>query len=346
MSRMAILLVALACACHDPAPAPTPPDPRLSTSLALVDDLSRLALGDGLEARERRRRAEALTAGTLAPEQLIDELLEDPRLGELAALLLFHDPYAGDPPFGTALQPRPLGELPGYHRGLGRPDEVVYTLRGPCAADSVERVSPWWEPRGTVLVCPDAHRPDVLVAEGGRYQCGARMLDPHRSPVCGCGPHLAQCARDTRHLAELYDSAKRELLDTVAYTINHDEPLARVFLRQDTVRELPTELLDRRWRLMAGTPVDLSDLPAWAAASAHRPAPRHEAFPGHHAGVLTTPYWQLHVDSPRTVASRTYEVLWCQETLSAGVTAEAMLGLEALDLRQGEGWQRLAAMPV
>src|SRR5207244_27581 len=41
-----------------------------------------------------------------------------------------------------------------------------------------------------------------------------------------------------------------------------------------------------------------------------------------------------------------YEVLWCAGPASANVNTQAMLALRAVDLRQGDGWKQLAAMPV
>jgi cytochrome c553 len=52
------------------------------------------------------------------------------------------------------------------------------------------------------------------------------------------------------------------------------------------------------------------------------------------------------VDALRTVVRNAYDILWCAGVKSSHVTADAVNGLKALDLRQGEGWRDLAKMPV
>jgi hypothetical protein len=235
-------------------PAISSPSAVPRSSRALVDDLAELALGDVLAPDVATARAAALDAGSLTLEDLIDELLADPRLGSRTApSLLVRDHFsASNLPILLVLAQTPLRSLAGYTGEHGAPDERVYVLRQPlCSASEVIKVAPWWAMDTKVSVCPDAYQPSVR--GDGKYQCGARLLDQVNSPVCGCGPNLVQCARDELMLGELRGAARSEVVDTIADTVNRDRPLAEVFLRQDSVRGLIAEMLDRRWQIIYWT---------------------------------------------------------------------------------------------
>jgi len=46
-------------------------------------------------------------------------------------------------------------------------ESPIYYIKKPCAADAVDVVKPWWEPKTRVKVCKDAHRArPVLQSEG------------------------------------------------------------------------------------------------------------------------------------------------------------------------------------
>jgi hypothetical protein len=344
-ARGLVVAVALVAACgsrpRERAPE-APPDPRLPAMEALVDDLHRLAVGDAPDPAFRLARARALLDGRLRLDTFVDQLLVDPRLGELAASLLLRT-GSDNPSFPMALQSRPLRDVSGWRADLGAADELLYFLYKPCALGESILVEPWWALGTRIRLCPNSYRPEVTQDETGRYRCGARYLEPNYAEVCGCGPWLALCARDQAHATAANDSARRELVDTIAWTVDHDEPLARVYTRNDTVRDASAELLERRWRLLDGEAVPIADLAAWKRGP---PVARREAFDGHHAGILTTPYFVNAVDSPRTMLRVIYEAMWCQQPASSQVTSEAVLALHAVDLRQGEGWQALASRPV
>jgi cytochrome c553 len=327
--------------------APAPPLGPEERALGLVDDLSRLAIADTLPPAARHARALALVKDPASLDALVDSLLADKRFASNVAVSLTMREHfaASNLPISMTLSSKTLGSLAGFAKYAGKdrsPSQPVYFLREPCAAQEVESVSPWWAPSTEVLVCREAHRPDV--SGDGRYRCGSRMLDPRQSSVCGCGPNLVQCARDPEHLRAIRSSVQRELADTVAYTVDHDEPLSRIFSRQDTIRDATAEMLDRRSQIINGEKVSLADLATWSTGTT--PRPRHESFPGHHAGILTTPFMLFRVDAPRAMVRVFYELMWCQAAASANVSTETILAMKALDLRQGEGWKELASMPV
>lgn len=326
------------------APAVAPASSSASDpARGLVDDLAKLAMGGALEGAAMRALVDRLRADPSSVEAIVDELLRDRGFAHDVAvrLVLREHRSSNNPPISVTLSSRPFSELAGWTAKLGDASEPVYFLGGACAASTAELVEPWWAPGTKVRVCPSAHRPDVK--GDGKYRCGSRMLAPGNADVCGCGPHLVQCARDAQHHRQARLSAVREVTDTIATTVENDEPLAQVYLRSDTVRDATTELLDRRWKIMEGEPVSIADLASFPAGTAK---PRTEAFPGHHAGILTTPHMLYRVDAPRAMLRIAYELLWCQQPASANVSTEAILALKALDLRQGEGWKDLAAMPV
>jgi hypothetical protein len=87
--------------------------------------------------------------------------------------------------------------------------------------------------------------------------------------------------------------------------------------------------------------MDVSDWPSQGQL-----ARRLESVPGEHAGILTMPQFLFFGDALRSSMKYFFEVLWCTEISSSRVDTGAILGLGATNLRMGEGWEKLAAMPV
>src|SRR5262249_27858465 len=153
-----------------------------------------------------------------------------------------------------------------------------------------------------------------------------------RSPYCGCGPNLMGCARDEAHYLEIRRALRDELIDTVAWVVDHDQPLSRLFTTNETVRSAPSELFYQRWQVASGKRIGV-DIRGWKSAG--RPVPRDEETPGQHAGLLTTPHLLLYGDTPRARLRNAFNDLWCVAPSSVNVTAEQVLGLGATDLRDG-----------
>jgi hypothetical protein len=291
---------------------------------ALLDDLSMLAT--------------TRPAGATSPtsvEAFVDELLARPELGEEVAPRLVVGPGA----MNTSAELSDFWVLKKTDSTLG----PVYYLREPCSPAKAEKVHPWWDLASTVLVCPDSHQPTRLVGEKG-WRCGSHAMNPMRSDYCGCGPNLATCQRDRAQYDELVQSLQREVRATVADVVRRDLPLERVFSRQETVRDRMAETAYQRWRVLAGEIAQMPDLSAWPKDGVL--APRVESFEGQHAGVLTTPQMVMNSDVPRARLRDLYAIMWCQDPGSINVETETILSLGATDLRLGDGWRKLAAMPV
>ena len=225
---------------------------------------------------------------------------------------------------------------------------AVYHLRAPCPAAMAERVHPWWEMGAEVLVCPDSHLPDRFVFDPGTgpataISCNGSLARPAKDPGgrCGCGPNLMRCVRDQAHRESLDASLMAELVDTFARVVSEDRPVAEAFTMNATVRDRDAEFVYRRALVEAGEPASFADLPAWTT----RLAPRQLEPPGRHAGLLTAAA-TFDFATRRERVNFYYEKLWCVEAQSTGVTAEQIVKLGSPDLRVGDGWKQLAAMPI
>src|SRR5262249_42976539 len=145
------------------------------------------------------------------------------------------------------------------------------------------------------------------------------------------------------HQAEMKASAIDEVRKTASYVVDADLPIESLFRMNETFRDGRAEQTYRRWRLAQGEQVamNVSDWPAGGQL-----ARRFESIPGEHAGVLTTPQFLFLGDALRASMKYFFEVLWCTEISSSQVTTQELLSIDAANLRIGEGWEKLAAMPV
>ncbi len=195
-----------------------------------------------------------------------------------------------------------------------------------------------------MLVCPDAHQPTHLRDPVTGWYCGGANLESARSPFCGCGPNLMNCTRDDTQREAVRQALRQELVRTVAYVVEHDLPLARLFTMNETVRTGYSELYYQRWQVIEGKRAAVSDVRAFASAG--QLAPRVETTPGQHAGLLTAPHLLLYGDTPRARMRNYFNDMWCVTPASVDVTTDQVLGLGVTDLRDGDGWKKLAVMPV
>lgn len=329
MTRLGLCVVALALgsACSHTAAPPVTVD--------LVSDLTLLATGRPLASAEAERVAAGLNDGRLELDRWLDNLVEDPALGDRIAKGIVLGPQ------GNKAQ-HPVSE----HLILRQREEggqPIYYLREACTSDQAEKVSPWWAPESTVLICPDSYRPEVRGDAEGRA-CGATTLSPRTDSTCGCGPRLIFCTRDRDQYEDLRRSVQAEVDDTLAFVVNQDLPLEQLFLMNETVRDRNAEFLYRRARILAGEPDDLVEIEGFG--STPRLAPRHEQVEGQQAGILSTPSMIYVSDALRGTMRQYYDYLWCTGGSSSRVTTAAVLGLAVVNLREGDGWKQLAGMDI
>lgn len=328
-----LMLVVGLVACEDAA-GPSGPPP-LSPMGKLVSDLSMFAVGQPPSPDEITDSERALADGKLTIEAYVDQLLQKPMGGRFAKDLVV------GPGSGGTKDRHPLAGhsiLQSFEDG-GR---KIHHLGKPCSSSEAVKVAAWWG--DDVWVCPQAYKPDVLFDDQGRM-CGSTMLSPRDADICGCGPGLMWCHADRGHFERMQGRIVQEVVDTVAYVVDGDLPIDQLFTMNETVRTADAEFVYRRARVAAGEDPSLlrvKDLPERKG----KLATRHEQVPGQHAGLLTTPVFTYSSDALRGVMRNFYDYLWCSGIASSKVTTDAVLELESVDLRVGDGWKQLAAMSI
>ncbi len=310
-------------------------EPVSSKTVDLVQDLSMLAVARPLEPEEAERHARAIDDGLVSLDAYVDILLEDPEIGRVARTVIM-----GGGELVKANHPIPRHSQLSYFLDG---DTRIYYLNNKCLPSLAVDILPWWNRKQTIKVCADSVRAEVKDDGQGRT-CGASTLAPGLDSPCGCGPRLMFCTKDEDHHDTLQRSVTREITDTIAYVVNEDLPLEQLFLMNATVRDRDAERIYRRSRVLAGEPELLLQADGFSEAPALHP--REEQVPGQHAGILTTPGLLYGSDALRGVLRNYYEYLWCVEASSSGVTTQKVLGLDVVNLREGDGWQQLAAMEV
>jgi hypothetical protein len=304
-----------------------------SAPAKLLSDLAVFARGKPLEIDDAAKRGQQLAEGKLSLEKYIDDLLHKPMGGR----------FAKDLVIGPSDVVKDRHPVPAHSTLRSTKDggETVYYLRRKCSASEADRVEAWWGDH--VLVCPDSHRPTVTGDSSGR-SCGASMLAPRETEVCGCGPHLMYCTKSEDQFNALQDDFHDELLATVGYVVDNDVPVEELFTMNESVRNKNAEMLYRRARIAAGESPDL--LPVKDLGDAAELRPRIEQVHGQHAGVLSTPALTYGSDALRGVLRNYYDYLWCSGVASSRVTTQAVMDLQVVDLRTGDGWQELASMNI
>lgn len=330
-------MLALALPASVACPSSTASFPEVAPRVQLVNDLSVFAQGAPLPDDDASKRVAELSSGGLSYEAFIDNLLAKPMSGRIA-----RDIVISPSENRKDRHPIPLHSL---LRSAETNGERRYFLREKCEAADAVRVRPWWSRDQDVLVCADAYRPEVKGDSSGRT-CGASMLAPRESDVCGCGPHLMYCTSSEDQFRELQDNLQREVWDTTAWVVNKDLPIEELFTMNASVRNEQAEMLYRRARIGAGEPDTLLPVADFPAGAKGELRPRVEQAPGQHAGVLSMPALVYSSDALRGVMRNYYDYLWCAGVASSRVSTEGILALDIVDLRVGDGWQKLAAMDV
>lgn len=328
---LAVAFVALA-SCHREHATKRPATPPANA--LLVQRLSVLANGVTLDAAQAAAIATKINGGQLALEAYVDSLLARPETGSYAAVQALV-PLVAE--FGGMY----LTKLGGVHV-LKHTDDNIYYLNQPCPRAQTTRVTPWWAPGTTIDVCGDSYRPTVFKV--GDKSCSGLYLSSRGYRECGCGPNLVRCYRDWDQVDEVADGVQAEIPDTVAHVVNHDLEIEKLYTSQETVRTKAVEMLYRREQVDATEAPSIESAETWNQD--HAWSPRTELYPGMHAGILSTPAFIYMSDDPRSRVRTYYETLWCSTAASVDVNAHDVFALGTVDLRAGDGWQRLAKMPI
>jgi cytochrome c553 len=329
--------------CHlfkaqEPAPA------RPAVSEELLSSMAQLATARSLSPEEARRWVDAINGGQSSINDFVTELLSRPSFThEVAPTLLLRNWFPILLETATGADKRVLKQMPPAQPG-GRP---VYYLRQPCKAEQAVPVKPWWAPKEEVLVCEDSYRPTVFLEPPQPDNPFGRDCSGWMSALgstCGCGPGLMRCYRDEEQLETVNRSLVNEVYQSIGYMVSHDFPLPRIFTANESFRDRNAERAYQIWRVENREIDALPDLSGWPEEGQW--APRHESLPGQHAGVLTTSRTAFIDDVHRPRIKLIYQKLWCIEPDSAHVTTEGVLALGEADIQRGDGWQKLAAMPI
>jgi hypothetical protein len=337
LKRVVVVAFVLVAGCsRSSSPAPVAAPRILGATEKLVVDLNlfvgQRAAGD----EEVSKLAAALTDGSMTVEAHVDALLKRPLDGGFAKDLLL-----GGSQGIKDLHPIPKSMVLKTKKSG---DDDLYFLRKECAAKEAVEVKAWWG--ASVKVCPDAYRPEVRGDAIGRT-CGASFLNPSLSDVCGCGPALMWCTKDTAHWEKVKSDVQREVTDTVSWVVNNNEPIEKIFTMNETVRGENAEAVYRRARALAGEPIEkIFDRADFPRDGGKTPIPRTNQVPGQHAGILTAPSMIYGSDALRGVMRNYFDYLWCATNSASRVTTEAVLGLDVVDLRVGDGWKQLASMNI
>ncbi len=317
--------------CHKKSEAPV--DAGTATMLR---DLSIFALGHPPAPADLAASARDVTGGKLTVAEYVDHLLAKPMGGRLA-----RDIVLGPASPEKNRHPVPVQAV---LRSFKDDGGKVYYLRHKCAAKDAVEVQPWWGSE-KVRVCPSAYRPDVRGDKDG-HTCGAEMLAPRENDTCGCGPYLVFCTENQKQWKKTVDRVQNEVLATTGYVVDENLPIEKLFTMNETVRNNDAELLYRRARLIAGEDPDKLFPVQGYGDYRGKLKPRVEQVPGQQAGVLTTPALTYSSDALRGVLRNFYDYMWCAGVQSSQVTTAAVLGLDVVDLRVGDGWKKLAAMNI
>ena len=326
MKRLLLLAVVLLASCKQGNGsveiAPLTPTGKL------LRDLSVYALGHPLAPDELKEKEAAVTSGKLDVDKYIDDLLQQPMGGRLAKDLVLG---AASP-----LKDRHPVPIHSVLRSFKEDDVKIYYTREKCAKSEAKSVKPWWDPEHEVLVCPSAYRPEVKGDKAGRT-CGAE--------VCGCGPMLMDCTESKDHYQKTQERVQQEVIETASYVVDGNLPIEKLFTMNETVRNNDAELLYRRARVAAGEDPSLLVVTGYGDFKG-KLKERVEQIPGQAAGILSSPALTYSSDALRGVMRNYYDYLWCTGVQSSRVSTQAVLGLDIVDLRVGDGWKKLASMNI
>jgi len=348
-----VLALAAVVACSkssgEPAPkvaAQVAPPPSTQTVLMAMARMT----GQVPDGAKLAAWATKLDAGQATVGAFIDELLAQDRFASEIVPSLVFGPYASVRNYYAV----PSGFV------LSKTDGGTFYLRSECSPTEAVLVRPWWDLGSEVRVCPDAYRPDVwtVAPEHTSYKaqtvlaCDSQIGSPEleTDSVCGCGPNLIRCVRDTAQYDALNKSLIAEVRGTAAYIVDHDMPMSSLFTENSTFRDRNAELYYRRQQVgsleQADVAAALAGVEQWPQAGAW--APRPEVSAGQHAGLLTAPQI-LHSNPDRRQRQRGYyEMMWCNLKNSFGASTHTVLDINANgnNFFSLDSWEKLAHTPL
>ena len=207
--------------------------------------------------------------------------------------------------------------------GETRSGQRFYYRLTPCDASELERVRPWWDPSGEVLVCAADHRPAALASADGAYACDMNIfpMPVSRAAGCGCGPDLMFCAPFEQAMA-LGQAVREEIRRTIQHVVAADRPLADLLTMNETVRSGYGELFYARNRFFQ---TGRFEVPALGEPARLRPRD-----PGFGGGLLTTPLF-LFAESRREVIASLWQDTMCTPFRSARVDPHVLLDAARAD---------------
>jgi hypothetical protein len=327
IARAASLGLVLLLACEQPRVRLAAPSETGDAGFAL----QRLAVKLTLDVRR----------GTVADRGALHALVDSPEFASSVALRILS-------PQLSQIASRP-DTLETVATVLSEQDEPrAFYFRAPCTRDQIVEVEPWWAPGTRVPICASSYHPESTrdPASGkycnGYFAQGADELSPLAAAACGCGPHLMNCVPSDEAYTQLARGISQEFIDTLARNVAADRPLGEVFTGTATVQNRYSRFAYARWRVMTGSPPAHLLVPDAAPALEERLEP----YPGAHAGLLTSLFLAYEVDSQRARAMRRSTLLWCVNPGSGHVDASSLAMVGGANLREREGWQRVAGVPA
>ena len=192
--------------------------------------------------------------------------------------------------------------LPFALKHSGHDETTVYYLDKPCVAADEVKVAPWWDLTTEVRICKDAFRPDVKIDDhlGAKQLCEMSDASYARpNPVCRCGEHLINCARDGEQRGLVSSSHLAELLSTFRHVMTTHQRFEEVLTMRASVRSDLADFFYARSRYLQTGKLTLAPIDEKKPPSLRDRDPEN-------AGVLTNPVY-LYRDSARRIMT---SVMW------------------------------------
>jgi hypothetical protein len=220
----------------------------------------------------------------------------------------------------------PFGVVPFALKQSTAPDgRTFHHLDAPCAPSDLVQVKPWWDLDHPVWVCADSYRPEVLADTRSTIAqyCETDWTHPIGAPVCRCGPHLVNCARDAKQKAGLAEAQREEPIRTMQFVVQAHRPFRDIFTMNETVRNDLAEFQYARMRFLRDGKL-VYPPPTSAPASLRA---REPIMTG---GVLTTPQFLWWNEARRITLSHVWNDFACVGNLASAAAVDAHTMMDTL----------------